>query len=84
MIYLHLSSALINSHFRFRAPRDSRGHSDAEQSSFGFVDGDFLEQYLSLSPSLLEQIQSGQNEAERLAVSPAQIEKTLEALQSMH
>ena len=70
--------------FRYRAPRDAHGRSDVEQSSFGFVDGDFLEQYLTLSPSALEQVKTGQNEAERLDASSTFIKYILEDLQSMH
>ncbi|KAI6158847.1 CPSF A subunit region-domain-containing protein [Pisolithus thermaeus] len=74
------------SHSRFRAPKNNRGRSDSEASSFGFLDGDFLERFLVLveDPRALRQVMDGQSEPERLTISPEQIQKVLERLQSMH
>ncbi|KAI6039683.1 CPSF A subunit region-domain-containing protein [Pisolithus marmoratus] len=74
------------SHSRFRAPKNSRGRSDSEASSFGFLDGDFLERFLLLveNPRALRQVMNGQSEPERLTISSERIQKVLERLQRMH
>ncbi|KZT11975.1 uncharacterized protein LAESUDRAFT_746751 [Laetiporus sulphureus 93-53] len=69
------------SHTKYRAPANSKGHSEAE-SAFGFLDGDFLEQFLLLSnPSTYLQ---GEIEVERVKMSQAEVEDILEKLQSLH
>ncbi|KZT73848.1 hypothetical protein DAEQUDRAFT_357103 [Daedalea quercina L-15889] len=68
-------------HAKWRAPANSKGHSDAE-AAFGFLDGDFLEHYLSVPQA--EKYLEGDNEAERISVSSAQIRDVLEKLQSLH
>ncbi|KAH9942902.1 CPSF A subunit region-domain-containing protein [Amylocystis lapponica] len=68
-------------HMKWRAPVNSRGHSDAEPS-FGFLDGDFLEQYLTFPHP--EDLLQGENEAERITLPEAQIQAVLERLQSLH
>ena len=72
--------------FRFRAPKNSRGRSDSEATSFGFLDGDFLERFLLFlhDPQALHQIMEGQSEPERLKISVQRIQTVLERLQSMH
>ncbi|KAF5362887.1 hypothetical protein D9758_007154 [Tetrapyrgos nigripes] len=69
------------SHARHRAPRNTKGRSDADESSFGILDGDFLEQYLGLvenSPQVAENI------AAAAALDRTVIQGALETLQSMH
>lgn len=62
------------------------GRYDAEASSFGFLDGDFLERYLDLpsSSSAVDKIMNGNYEPERLRLSREKIQKILERLQSLH
>ncbi|KIN94881.1 hypothetical protein M404DRAFT_17165 [Pisolithus tinctorius Marx 270] len=74
------------SHSRFRAPKNNWGRSDSEASSFGFLDGDFLERFSLLMEDsrALRQVMDGQGEPERLTISPQRIQKVLERLQSMH
>ncbi|KAF9454820.1 hypothetical protein P691DRAFT_716708 [Macrolepiota fuliginosa MF-IS2] len=74
------------SHARFRAPKSTRGRSDADQASFGFLDGDFIEQLLSHldSPDTLKQIWQGQSGPEELSVSVDEMRRVLEDLQSYH
>ncbi|KII87876.1 hypothetical protein PLICRDRAFT_42399 [Plicaturopsis crispa FD-325 SS-3] len=70
-------------HTSFRAPRSTNGQSEA--ASFGFLDGDFLEQFLAHEPSsaTAESIIAGKKEIP-LEMSYGQIQKVLETLQSMH
>jgi len=74
------------SHTRFRAPKSTRGRSDADQASFGFLDGDFIEQTLSHidSPEMLRKIWQGQSAPEKLSVSVDEMRRLLEDLQSYH
>ncbi|TFK40691.1 CPSF A subunit region-domain-containing protein [Crucibulum laeve] len=74
------------SHTRYRAPKNTRGRSDADAVAFGFIDGDFLEQFLTLlgSPPQLQKVIEGQSEPERLTMSVEEIQKVLENLQSLH
>lgn len=73
-------------HSRFRAPKNNRGRSDSEATSFGFLDGDFLERFLLFKEGrqALDQIMEGQSEPERLTISVQRIQRVLERLQSMH
>lgn len=68
---------------RFRAPKNTRGPSGAD-TAFGFIDGDFLEQYLTLSPDDLKKVKKGSSAPEQLKLSSEQIVKILEQLQSLH
>jgi len=72
--------------FRFRAPKNNWGRSDSEATSFGFLDGDFLERFLLFidDRQALHQIMQGQSEPERLTISVQRIQRVLERLQSMH
>jgi len=72
------------SHTRFRAPKTTRGPSGADGAAFGFIDGDFLEQYLTLSPDNLKKVRKGSSAPEHLKLSSEQIVKVLEQLQSLH
>ncbi|KAH9841501.1 mono-functional DNA-alkylating methyl methanesulfonate N-term-domain-containing protein [Rhodofomes roseus] len=68
-------------HPKWRAPANSRGHTDAE-AAFGFLDGDFLEHYLSVPDP--HKFLAGDNEAERISIPGPQIQDVLEKLQSLH
>ncbi|KAK7464711.1 hypothetical protein VKT23_005917 [Stygiomarasmius scandens] len=71
------------SHARHRAPRSSRGRSDADEGAYGILDGDYLEQFLGLeesSPDVAEKIIAS---AEK-PLDQTIIHSTLETLQSMH
>ncbi|KIJ59461.1 hypothetical protein HYDPIDRAFT_177805 [Hydnomerulius pinastri MD-312] len=74
------------SHSRFRAPKNINGRSDSEASSVGFLDGDFLEQFLHYlgDEKSLSEIMEGQSEPEKLKVSADEVQKALEELQNMH
>jgi DNA damage-binding protein 1 len=64
-----------------------RGRSDAQPEATGFLDGDFLEQYLSaVAPGSAEAdaILAGANDAERIDMPDQQIRTLLEGLQSLH
>ncbi|KAG1898161.1 CPSF A subunit region-domain-containing protein [Suillus fuscotomentosus] len=73
-------------HTKYRAPKNVRGRSDADASSFGFLDGDFLERFLQFvgTPQALKRIMDGQSEPEKLTISADRIQKVLESMQSMH
>jgi len=74
------------SHTKFRAPRTRGGRTDAEESSVGFLDGDFLEYFLTFphSSGTVDEIMKGASEAERLTLPREKIQKVLERLQSLH
>lgn len=73
------------SHTRFRAPKNTRGTSDADGSAYGFVDGDFLEQFLGLiGPEQLNKVMKGGSAPEELKMSVEEISKFLEQLQGLH
>lgn len=57
-----------------------------EAVSVGFLDGDFLELFLQYmgDERSLKQIMEGQSEPERLTITPEQLQKVLEGLQSLH
>jgi DNA damage-binding protein 1 len=73
---------------RYRAPANARGRSDAQMEARGFLDGDFLEQYLTLdqdsASAEIDAIREGANLAESIEASDASIRSLLEALQSLH
>jgi len=79
-----VSGAGSASHTRFRAPKNTRGPSDADGAAFGFIDGDFLEQYLTLTPDDLKKVKKGSSAPEQLKLSSEQIVKVIEQLQSLH
>ncbi|KDQ62210.1 hypothetical protein JAAARDRAFT_121297 [Jaapia argillacea MUCL 33604] len=72
-------------HSEWRSPANSRGRSDATHS-FGFLDGDFLEQFLALAPDsmMAKRVLDGTDVAKRLKLSCSQITSILETLQGMH
>jgi len=75
---------------RYRAPKNNKGRSDLKQASFGYLDGDFLEQLLSIDPEdpilkdILRGDASGDNEPEKLQKPLDYFRKILESLQSIH
>lgn len=81
-LYMRLSSQLIFVLCRWRAPANSRGRSDGEDAATGFLDGDFLEQFLTHPDQ--EKILKGSMSAERISLATEQVESTLEKLQSLH
>lgn len=86
MRHEHLINYLVHMVLRYRTPKNVRGRSDAEESSFGFLDGDFLELYLRFTGNseALRQIMDGESEPEKLTISADRIQKVLESMQSMH
>jgi DNA damage-binding protein 1 len=69
---------------RYRAPRNANGLSDADASSVGFLDGDFLELFLDQPAETQGEILKGGSDIERVGMSLSQIQRLLETLQSMH
>jgi len=57
-----------------------------EESAIGFLDGDFLERFLTLphSSGAMDKIMKGISQAERLTLPREKIQKVLERLQSLH
>jgi DNA damage-binding protein 1 len=72
------------SHTRYRAPKDTRGSTDAEGAAFGFIDGDFLEHFPGLTRDARQKIMDGKSNPEKLKMSEHKILKILEQLQSLH
>ncbi|PFH53878.1 hypothetical protein AMATHDRAFT_72908 [Amanita thiersii Skay4041] len=74
------------SHTRFRSPKNTRGRTDADGLAIGFLDGDFIEQLLTLTGSqdIVDKIVAGSNAPEKLAMPVQDLLKVVETLQSMH
>ncbi|TFK70374.1 hypothetical protein BDN72DRAFT_542903 [Pluteus cervinus] len=74
------------SHARFRAPKTTHGRSDADAASIGFLDGDYLEQFLGIlgSPQDVAKVVSGRSEPERITTPSEDLQQLLERLQNMH
>ncbi len=55
-------------------------------AAMGFLDGDFIEQFLSLisSQEMAEKIMAGTSDPEKLNVKVEDLQKVVESLQSMH
>ena len=66
---------------RLRAPANPRGRTDAE-SSIGFLDGDFLEQFLAHPEP--EQFMEGEVDAERVTLGVDKVREILTEMQSFH
>ncbi|KAI0372253.1 hypothetical protein BV20DRAFT_991870 [Pilatotrama ljubarskyi] len=81
----NMAKALIGpggvNHTKRRAPASPRGHTDAE-ASYGFLDGDFLETFLSHAHP--EQLLEGEIEAERITLPLATVKDVLVQMQSLH
>ncbi|KAF9267572.1 hypothetical protein L218DRAFT_895037 [Marasmius fiardii PR-910] len=77
------------SHAKYRAPRMSRGRSDADEPSYGFIDGDFLEQLLPLledtpNSEKVRKIFAVSVESSKIRSSRDQIYEALENIRNMH
>ncbi|KAF8831356.1 hypothetical protein HHX47_DHR1000666 [Lentinula edodes] len=76
------------SHAKHRAPRLSRGRSDADSAAYGILDGDLLEQmltYMNTDPELAEEIYTlSVADDDDLPYTLADLKKDLELLQNMH
>ncbi|KAI0720554.1 CPSF A subunit region-domain-containing protein [Cerioporus squamosus] len=68
-------------HTKYRTPASPRGHTDAE-ASYGFLDGDFLETFLSHAE--LDDFMEGDVEAERITLPIDQVKDVLVQMQSLH
>ena len=71
---------------RWRAPVNGSGRSDAQTTSFGFLDGDFMEKFLEL-PRTSEEVHktlTGKSEPEKLEMSYDEFRSTLEILGTLH
>ena len=72
---------------RFRAPRTSNYRvNDSESGAFGFLDGDFLESFLSVigEEKRVEKVYAGSSDPERLTLPVDDYRRALETLQSLH
>ena len=71
---------------RYRAPKSTRGPTDADTAATGFLDGDFIEQFLSLmgSKEIVGKIMTGTSDPEKLKVKVEELQTVVESLQSMH
>jgi DNA damage-binding protein 1 len=74
----------LTQNHRYRAPKDTRGSTDAEGAAYGFIDGDFLEQFPGLTQDVRQKVMTGKSDPEKLKISEANILKTLEQLQGLH
>ncbi|KAJ8080825.1 hypothetical protein PM082_017660 [Marasmius tenuissimus] len=78
------------SHAKYRAPRIARGRSDADERAYGFIDGDFLEELLSLledspeSEAIGKILSTSLESLGRIASTKEEIKATLETLHNMH
>lgn len=80
---LFLSTA--NTQCRYRAPKNTRGRSDADEASFGFLDGDLLERLLACAPSDITQVFAGEEGlTEPLPFVYEEMHRVLEMIQDMH
>ncbi|PPR07110.1 hypothetical protein CVT24_010946 [Panaeolus cyanescens] len=74
-------------HTKFRTPKDTRGSSDADvNGAYGFLDGDFLENYLNFTEGSEQQRKAlqGRNEFENIKIPAQQLSEVLEQLQGFH
>ncbi|KAH9924683.1 CPSF A subunit region-domain-containing protein [Epithele typhae] len=69
-------------HTKWRSPANEHGHSDAEKQSLGFLDGDFLETFLSHPDP--EMFMEGDVEAERITIPITTVKDVLVQMQSLH
>lgn len=74
------------SHAKYRAPVGTWGKSDADEASYGFLDGDFLEKFLDYRhPSNeTERVLQGGSTPEKLKQTYKEIRQSLEALKVLH
>jgi hypothetical protein len=79
-LYVFTSLTNVNS-FRFRTPKSHEG----QEAASGFLDGDFLEQFLTrLSEPVADSILDNPGAANSLGMSLARIQEVLESLRSLH
>lgn len=71
---------------RWRAPVSGRGQSDADAEAYGFLDGNFIEQFLNYDESSpeMKRIMEGNSEPEKLKMSHRELVHVLETLMGMH
>jgi hypothetical protein len=67
----------VNDRYRSVAGRKTR-------PAAGFLDGDFLERFLTLDPEMREKIVEGANPAEHMDLSERSIDQILEDFQRIH
>ncbi|KAJ4488025.1 CPSF A subunit region-domain-containing protein [Lentinula aciculospora] len=75
------------SHAKHRAPRLSKGRSDADTAAYGILDGDLLEQmltYMNTDPELAKEVYTLSVAGNDFPYAPADLKKDLELLQNMH
>jgi DNA damage-binding protein 1 len=74
------------SHAKYRAPKSTSGRTDADSAATGFLDGDFIEQFISLTNSrqTIRRIMEGTSEPETIHMPIEDLQKVVENLQSMH
>ncbi|KAI0084181.1 CPSF A subunit region-domain-containing protein [Irpex rosettiformis] len=68
-------------HSKWHTPSNARGTSDADQA-VGFLDGDFLEQFLTYDNP--DTLLKGKSRPERVRMEREKMEEVLEKLQSLH
>lgn len=74
---------LTNMPVRFRAPKNRDGD-DADVASCGFLDGDFLEQYLTFGVQMAERVLEGSSAFEKVKMKKEETIRILERLRSLH
>ncbi|TFK20000.1 hypothetical protein FA15DRAFT_673909 [Coprinopsis marcescibilis] len=82
----HVKGVGAPSHAKFRAPRNTRGRSDADEGAKVFIDGDFLETFLGTigDKKKVDRIVAGTTGPERLTLPVEEFQRVLETLQNMH
>jgi len=74
----------LNNMRRFRAPKTRDGNGEVDVTSCGFLDGDFLEQYLTLGAEMVERVLEGGSVFEKVKMSKDEAIRVLERLRSLH
>ena len=69
---------------RFRAPQNRDGDDEADATSCGFLDGDFLEQYLTFDAQTVERVLEGSSVFEKVKMRKEEAVRILERLRSLH
>ncbi|CAK5284353.1 unnamed protein product [Mycena citricolor] len=70
-------------HTQYRAPKHTARKRTVE-TAYGFLDGDFMEQMLTMSPAALDRVVTGSNDAERLQRPLDDFRELLKSLQALH
>jgi len=71
-------------HSEWRRPNTTRGPTDLQAQAVGFLDGDFLEQYLIKSDYEQRQIHEGKGDAEVISMNQQELVQVLEKLVAVH